>query len=83
MLKNYFKVAWRNILRHKTFSLINMTGLAIGLSCFLLIALYVLDELSYDKHFAHADRIYRMNADLRFGGAESHFPLSSDVAGAR
>jgi len=82
MLKNYWKVAWRNILRHKTFSFINMTGLAIGLSCFLLITLYVLDELGYDKHFSNADRVYRANADLRFGGAEMHFPLSSDMLGA-
>ena len=82
MLKNYWKVAWRNILRHKSFSFINMTGLAIGLSCFLLISLYVIDELSYDKHFSHADRVYRANADLRFGGAEMHFPLSSDMLGA-
>jgi putative ABC transport system permease protein len=59
-----------------------MTGLAIGLSCFLLIALYVLDELSYDKQFANADRVYRTNADVRFGGTDLHLPLGSDMLGS-
>ena len=59
-----------------------MTGLAIGLSCFLLIALYVLDELGYDKQFANADRVYRTNADVRFGGTDLHLPLGSDMLGS-
>ncbi|CAG5003456.1 hypothetical protein DYBT9275_03157 [Dyadobacter sp. CECT 9275] len=61
MLKNYFRIAYRNLLRYKTFSLINITGIAIGLSCFLLLALYVKDELSYDRHHSNADRIYRLS----------------------
>ncbi len=68
-------------MKNKTFSIINITGLAIGLSCFLLIALYVLDELSFDKFNDKADRIYRINAALRFGGADLNFPLSSDMMG--
>ena len=59
-----------------------MTGLAIGLSCFLLIALYVLDELSYDKQFSNVNRVYRTNSDVRFGGTELHLPLGSDMLGA-
>jgi len=59
-----------------------MTGLAIGLSCFLLIALYVLDELSYDKQFVNADRVYRTNADVRFGGTDLPLPLGSDMLGS-
>ena len=81
MLQNYFKIAWRNLLRNKTFSLINITGLAIGLCCFLMIALYVLDELSYDRYNEKADRIFRINASIRFGGADLNFPLSSDMMG--
>ncbi len=81
MFKNYLKIAWRNLLRNKTFSIINIAGLAIGLSCFLLIALYVLDELSFDKFYANADRIYRTNASVRFGGVDLNFPLSSDMMG--
>jgi putative ABC transport system permease protein len=81
MLVNYLKIAWRNLQKNKIFSLINITGLAIGLSCFLLIALYVLDELTYDRYNEKADRIYRINSDLRFGGSEMHLPVSSDMMG--
>ncbi|RDC65456.1 ABC transporter permease [Adhaeribacter pallidiroseus] len=60
MLLNYFKIAIRNLLRHKLFSFINIFGLAVGLACCLLIALFILQELSYDRFHAHADRIYRV-----------------------
>lgn len=49
MFKNYLKVTFRNIFRHKGYSFINIAGLAIGIACCLIIALWVLDELSYDK----------------------------------
>src|SRR5579885_3365609 len=81
MLKNYIKVAFRNLWKNKTYSFINIVGLAIGLSCFLLILLYVLDELSYDRFNQKADQIYRINSDLRFGGADLHLPVSSDMMG--
>ncbi len=60
MLQNYFKIAFRNLLRHKVFSFINLLGLTIGLTCCLLIALFILDELSYDQYHEKADRIYRV-----------------------
>src|SRR4029078_13559843 len=81
MLRNYLKIAIRNLWKNKNFSCINIAGLAIGLSCFLLIALYVLDELSFDKYNANADRIYRINSDIRFGGADLHMPVTSDMMG--
>ena len=81
MLRNYLKIAIRNLWKNKTFSFINIAGLAIGLSCFLLIALYVLDELSFDKYNANADRTYRINSDIRFGGADLHMPVTSDMMG--
>jgi putative ABC transport system permease protein len=81
MLRNYLKIAVRNLWKNKTFSFINIAGLAIGLGCFLLIALYVLDELSFDKYNANADRIYRINSDIRFGGADLHMPVTSDMMG--
>ena len=81
MIKNYFKVAWRNLVKNKIFSTINIVGLAIGLSCFLLIALYVMDELRYDRYNVNADRIYRINSDIRFGGADLHMPVTSDMMG--
>lgn len=66
MLKNYFKVALRNLWKSKGFSAINIIGLAAGLGVCLLIVLYVVDELSYDKYNAKADRIYRIDADIYF-----------------
>src|SRR6185436_9377515 len=82
MLKNYLKIAIRNLWKNKVFSFINIAGLAIGLSCFLLIALYVSDELSYDRYNDKADRIYRVNSDIRFGGTELKLAVCSDPMGA-
>jgi putative ABC transport system permease protein len=81
MLKNYLKIAWRNLIRSKTFSIINIIGLAIGLACFLLISLYVMDELNFDRFYQNSERIYRINADIRFGGGDMHMPFSSDMMG--
>lgn len=64
MLTNYIKVAVRNLLRQKAFSLINILGLALGIACTALIGMWVTDELSYDRFHADADRIYRITATL-------------------
>ena len=61
MLRNYILIAFRNLGKHKAFSFINITGVSVGLACFLLIALYVKDELSYDRYNANADHIYRVS----------------------
>ncbi|MFX1708710.1 ABC transporter permease [Chitinophaga sp. CC14] len=68
MFKSYFRVAFRNLWKNKEFSAINILGLAIGLATCLLIMIYVLDELSYDRFNKQADRIYRVDADIKFGG---------------
>ena len=81
MLKNYLVTAWRNLTRSKLFSGINLFGLAIGLGCFLLITLYVLDELSYDKWNTNAGRIYRVTTDARWGGADLHMAQTPDIMG--
>jgi len=60
MLCNYIKIALRNMTRHKAHSLINITGLAVGFACSMLIALFVVYELSYDRFHENADRIYRI-----------------------
>lgn len=60
MFKNYLKIAVRNLLRHKGYSLINIAGLAIGMTCCMLIFLYVQHELSYDRFHEKADRLYRV-----------------------
>ncbi|MBX2896007.1 MAG: ABC transporter permease [Cyclobacteriaceae bacterium] len=59
MLKNFFKTAWRNIVRHKTYSIINFVGLTCGLTLALLIFAYVRSEISYDKFHTNSDRLYR------------------------
>lgn len=82
MIKNYFKIAWRNLVKNKTFSFINIIGLASGLACFILIALYVADELSYDRFNEKAGRIYRINSDVIFGGNKLHLAVASDPMGA-
>src|SRR5690349_18824575 len=63
MLKNYFKVAVRNLLRNKFFSLINVMGLAVGMTACFLIFQYVRFESSYDSWHSKADRIYRVVTD--------------------
>ncbi|HEY8510394.1 MAG TPA: ABC transporter permease [Cyclobacteriaceae bacterium] len=64
MLRNYIKVAMRNLQRHKGFSFINIFGLAIGMACSILILLWVRDELSYDRFHTNADHTYRIIASL-------------------
>ncbi|MEZ0610780.1 ABC transporter permease [Fibrella sp. WM1] len=60
MLSNYIKISWRNLAKHKAFSLINVLGLAAGLSCCLLISLYIFDELSYDTQHPEVSRLYQI-----------------------
>ncbi len=81
MIKNYFKIAWRNLLKNKGFTAINIIGLALGIGCFIMISMFVIDELSYDRYHEKADRIYRINSDIIFGGAEMSMAVSSDPMG--
>lgn len=82
MIRNYFKVAFRNLWKNKGYSAINIIGLAVGLATCLLILLYVWDELSYDKFHKKADRIYRVHSDLKFGGSDLKITVASDPMGA-
>ena len=59
MIKNYLKVAWRNLKKNKIFSFINVFGLAIGLTCCMLISLYLYNELSYDTYHKNISRLYQ------------------------
>ena len=70
MLRNYIKIAWRNLVRNKVSSIINISGLAIGLACVMLIGMYVKDELGYDRFFKGADRIYRVNTHEKIANDE-------------
>lgn len=68
MLKNYITIALRNLRKHSFYSLINVTGLSIGLSICFIIILFVKNEISYDKHFPNAERIHRIKSEIKFGG---------------
>ncbi len=68
MFKNYFVTALNNLLKNKLYSAINIAGLAVGLSACILITLYVQDELSYDKHWAKSESIYRLNMTFTVPG---------------
>lgn len=74
MIKNYFKIAFRNLVKHKFISFINLFGLTVGLTCCLLITTYILDELSYDRYNKNADNIYRVTRT--FNNAEGVVSLT-------
>ncbi|HEU5288994.1 MAG TPA: ABC transporter permease, partial [Cyclobacteriaceae bacterium] len=82
MLKNFYSTSLRHLFKHKNYFLINISGLAIGIACFILISLYVINEISYDSFHSKAAYIYRVNTTFsnRNGGsgdrATSHSPLA-------
>lgn len=77
MLKNYLVTAFRNIVKHKSYSFINILGFALGISCFLLITIYIRDELSYDDYHSRADSIYRVSEIYTQSGTLQHIANSS------
>ena len=77
MFKNYLIIALRNLNRQKTFSAINILGLAIGLGTCILIVLYIQDELSVDSWHAKGDRIYQVIRETRAGGQSDYLPYTS------
>lgn len=84
MIKNFFLVAWRNIWRNKGFSLTNIAGLSIGMTCTLLIFLWVYNEKSWDKSHKNYDRIYHIHAARKFNteintGSDMMYPLGAAV----
>ncbi len=81
MLRNYLKTAFRSLWKNKGFSTINILGLAIGLATCLLILIYVADELSYDRWNVNADRIYRVDNEVKFGGNHMVLAVAAAPAG--
>lgn len=84
MIRNYLLIGIRNLLKHKVYTLINVTGLAIGLACFILIAVYIGHETSFDKFFANGENIYRLNTYVDVNGVSNsypaaHYPASYDM----
>ncbi len=76
MLKNYVKVVLRNIRRHAGYSFINIAGLAIGMACCLLITMWVLDELSFDRFHANAPDLYRVEENQFYSGRVYHVTVT-------
>ena len=81
MILNYFKIAVRNILRHKVYSIINIAGLSVGMACTILILLWVQYELSFDCYHENAGRIFRLAVDIDFGKMRGKFAISNYIAG--
>ena len=75
MYKNYLKIALRHLIRNKSYSIINIFGLAIGIACCLLILLFVKDELSYDNYHKDGDQIYRMGLTRKYPGRERNYAI--------
>ena len=73
MIKTYFRLAYRSLAKNKLFSFINVFGLAIGLTCCLLIAMYIYQELSYDAHQKQGDRLYQVGTASTIEGKESRY----------
>ncbi len=71
MVKNYFQIALNSLANNKLHSAINIVGLAVGLAACILIALYVQDEFSYDKHWENSERIFRINNEISFPGSDT------------
>jgi len=72
MIRNFIKITLRNIVKHKGYSFINITGLAVGMACCLLITLWVLDELSYDRFHENAPTLYRVEENQHYSGRLFH-----------
>ncbi len=81
MLKNYFKLAWRNLMKNKIFSFINIFGLSIGLTCCMLISLYIYNELSYDTYHKNSNRVYQLGVISSIDGKEERSANTSAPVG--
>ena len=81
MIKNTFRLALRNVFKHKGFAILNITGLAVGLTASLLIVLWILDELSYEKFNLNAENIYRVEEDQFYSGERYHVTVTPHPSG--
>jgi len=81
MIQNYLKIAFRNITRHKGFSFINIFGLALGITCALLIFMWIYDEVTYDKFHTQIDKIYRVEQDQFYNGESYHVNVTPYPSG--
>lgn len=83
MLKNYLKIAFRNLWRQKTFSLLNLLGLCLGITAALVLFFYIQFELSYESFHEKKDRIFRVTEEFAWADNYIHFPINSGLLGPR
>ncbi len=74
MFQNYLKVAWRNLMKSKIFSFINIIGLSVGLTCCMLITVYLYNEVSYDKYHKNINQLYQLGTIFVGSGKEERTP---------
>src|SRR6187200_2868070 len=84
MFKNLLKISIRNIIKDKTYSIINILGLTIGITCSLFLMMYILHELSYDRYHKNADNVYRIVSNIKepdnaFTWAVAQIPLAEEL----
>ena len=84
MFKSLLKISLRTILKDKTYSLINVTGLTIGITCSLFLLMYIMHEVSYDRYHENARNIYRVISDIKetdnaFTWAVAQIPLAEEL----
>jgi putative ABC transport system permease protein len=81
MIRNYIKIAWRHLYKNKLYTIVNILGLAVGIASCLLIGIYILDELSFDKFHKNAGRIVRITMDYNSGDQENNIALTGTKPG--
>lgn len=79
MLKNYLKIAWRNLVKNKTFSSINILGLALGMACSLLIMLWVQDEIKMDRYHENDARLFSVMENQHYSGSINTYPSTPGI----
>src|SRR3954468_464279 len=77
MLSNYIKIAVRQLMKNKTFSLINIFGLSVGVACCVLLTMFIQDEFAYETHFTDHRRVYRIYTSFIKEGSDDAFPATS------
>src|SRR5688572_3497311 len=79
MIRNYIVIALRSMMRNKAYSIINILGLSVGVACCLMLALYIQNEVSYDKHHQDKDNLYRVTSTLSQNGQRND-PMATTSA---
>ena len=81
MFRSYFKIAWRNLLKNKIYCLVNIGGLTTGITCCILIGLYLSNETSYDRFHKNADRIVRATTEYTINGTVNQIGKTGSMPG--